>query len=78
MNFYSFKYNHSYDNDRITLTVSNKKACELTIKKLTLEDNGEWKFVTQFYPNKTTKIYTHRIELRHNREYDFNRRLIRG
>ena len=45
MNFFSFKSNHSYDNDRIKLSVSNEKACQLTIKKLALEDNGEWKFM---------------------------------
>ena len=48
--------------------MSDKKTCQLTIKNLMLEDNGEWKFVMQFYPNQTTKKPTHHIELRQNRE----------
>ena len=61
-------YNHSYYNDRITLTAPNNQACQLTIHNTTLEDNGEWKFTMQFYPNKTTKRFIHDIQLRHNRE----------
>ena len=65
MNFFSFKSNnHSYDNDRIKLSVSNEKACQLTIKKLTLEDNGEWKFSirSEAILNGTLKTYRHKVD----------------
>ena len=59
-------HNVSEDNGRISLSTPNNKSCQLTIKEIRFEDNGEWIFSLQFQQNKTIKKNSHHILVRHN------------
>ena len=76
-NFHICSFNLSEDNGRISLSTPNNKSCQLTIKGIKFEDNGEWIFSLQFQQNKTIKKNSHHILVRHNGKlYHFRKCLI--